>query len=171
MNNTEIKIRRLELSDQLQLTKLADNSDISNNLRDSFPNPYKEKDAQSFIYMTLQQNPVTSFGVEYNENLCGVISLILQTDIYRKSAEIGYWIGEPYWGKGIATQAVSQIVKYGFETLNLIRIYAGIIEYNTASMRVLEKSGFKKEGISLKAISKKDKIWDEHRYYILNKTM
>ncbi|WP_024768706.1 GNAT family N-acetyltransferase [Aquimarina macrocephali] len=171
MDNREIKIRELEESDKSQMAKLANNSNISNNLRDYFPNPYDEKDATSFIEMTIQQDPAVSFGIEFRGELCGVISLMLQNDIYRKSAEIGYWLGEPYWGKGITTKAVDQITEYGFEKLNLIRIYAGIIEYNTTSMRVLEKSGFKKEGIFQKAIIKNDKIWDEHRYYILNKKM
>ncbi|WP_106792642.1 GNAT family N-acetyltransferase [Aquimarina sp. Aq78] len=171
MDNREIKIRQLKESDKLQMAKLANNSNISNNLRDYFPNPYDEEDATSFIEMTIQQDPVVSFGIEFRGKLCGVISLMLQNDIYRKSAEIGYWLGEPYWGKGITTKAVDQITEYGFEKLNLIRIYAGIIEYNTTSMRVLEKSGFKKEGIFQKAIIKNDKIWDEHRYYILNKKM
>ena len=166
MDNKEIKIRQLEPSDKSQLAKLANNSNISNNLRDYFPNPYDEKDAKSFINMTIEQNPTASFGIEFGGKLCGVISLIIQNDMYRKSAEIGYWLGEPYWGKGITAKAVDLITEYGFEKLNLIRIYAGIIEYNTTSMRVLEKSGFKKEGIFQKTIIKNDKIWDEHRYYI-----
>ncbi|EZH73272.1 GCN5 family acetyltransferase [Aquimarina atlantica] len=169
MDSKEIKIRQLVASDKSQLAKLANNHNISNNLRDYFPNPYNEEDAKSFIKMTIQQDPIVSFGIEFKGELCGVISLMLQDDMYRKSAEIGYWLGEPYWGKGITTKAVDQITKYGFEKLNLIRIYAGVIEYNTASMSVLEKSGFKKEGIFRKAIVKNDKIWDEHRYYILNK--
>ncbi|WP_108808499.1 GNAT family N-acetyltransferase [Aquimarina spinulae] len=169
MDNKEIKIRQLVESDKSQLAKLANNNNISNNLRDYFPNPYNEEDAKSFIKMTIQQDPTVSFGIEFGGELCGVISLMLQDDMYRKSAEIGYWLGEPYWGKGITTKAVDQITKYGFEKLNLIRIYAGVIEYNTASMNVLEKSGFKKEGIFQKAIVKNGKIWNEHRYCILNK--
>ncbi len=171
MDSKAIRIRKLVASDKSQLAKLANNHNISNNLRDYFPNPYNEEDAKSFIKMTIQQDPIVSFGIEFRGELCGVISLMLQDDMYRKSAEIGYWLGEPYWGKGITTNAVGQITKYGFEKLNLIRIYAGVIEYNTASMSVLEKSGFKKEGIFRKAIVKNDKIWDEHRYYILNKKM
>ncbi|MBG6128893.1 RimJ/RimL family protein N-acetyltransferase [Aquimarina sp. EL_43] len=168
MDSKEIKIRQLVESDKSQLAILANNNNISNNLRDYFPSPYDEEDAKSFIKMTIQQDPTVSFGIEFRGEFCGVISLILQDDMYRKSAEIGYWLGEPYWGKGITTKAVDQITKYGFEKLNLIRIYAGVIEYNTASMSVLEKSGFKKEGISQKAIIKNGKIWNEHRYYILN---
>ncbi len=169
MSNSNIQIRPLELSDIQQLTKLANNKKVWDNLKDYFPYPYTEKDAAFFINLTQEHNPKQSFGIEFNNELCGVISLIVQEDIYRKSAEIGYWIGEPYWGKGIMTKAVELITQYGFEKLNLIRIYAGVFDYNVTSMNILENNGYKKEGIFSKAIIKNDKIWDEHRYYILNK--
>ena len=104
MDNREIKIRQLVALDKSQLAKLANNNNISNNLRDYFPNPYDEEDAKSFIKMTIQQDPTVSFGIEFRGEFCGVISLMLQDDMYRKSAEIGYWLGEPYWGKGITTK-------------------------------------------------------------------
>nr|WP_255452598.1 GNAT family N-acetyltransferase [Aquimarina sp. RZ0] len=133
-----------------------------NNVRDYFPHPYSEKDAESFIKITKSQAPKQSFAIEYKNNLCGVISLLVQKDIYHKSAEVGYWIGEPYWGHGIATKAVALITNYGFEKLNLIRIYAGVFEHNIASMKILEKNGYKKEAIFRKAIYKNSKILDEH---------
>ena len=73
-----------------------------------------------------------------------------QTDIYARTAEIGYYVGEPYWGQGIASEAIGKMVQYGFEVLDIIRIYAGVFEHNKASMRVLEKNGFVFEGISRK---------------------
>ncbi|WP_298313715.1 GNAT family protein [uncultured Aquimarina sp.] len=169
MKDKKIKIRGLELSDKSQLAKLANNENIWNNLRDYIPHPYHENDAESFINLTKSQNPKQSFGIEFKNELCGVISLIIQEDIYRKSAEIGYWIGEPYWGNGIATKAVALITEYGFEKLNLIRIFSGIFEHNIASMKTLEKNGYNKEGIFQKAVVKNGRILDEHRYYILNK--
>ena len=164
----KIKIRPLNLSDKSELAKLANNKKIWDNLRDYFPYPYNENDADSFIKLTEQENPKQNFGIEYNGKLCGVIGLIIQKDVYRKSAEIGYWIGEPYWGMGIATKAVELITGYGFNILNLNRIYTGVFEYNTASMKVLEKNGFEKEGIFKKAVFKNKKFFDEHRYYKLN---
>jgi len=84
--------------------------------------------------------------------------------VYSKSAEIGYWVGEPFRNKGIVTAAVKLMTEYGFNTLNLIRVHTGIFEYNTASMRVLEKNGFDKEGVFKRSVFKNGKIWDEHRY-------
>lgn len=84
-------------------------------------------------------------------------------DIYRRSAEIGYFIGEPYWNKGIVTTAVNLITEYGFKQLGIIRIHTGVFEYNTASMRVLEKCGFTKDAVFRKSVFKQNKIWDEVR--------
>ena len=142
----KIKIRPLNSSDKTELANLANNEKIGDNLRDNFPYPYNEKDADYFIKLTEKENPKQNFGVLYNGKLCGVIGLIIQKDVYRKSAEIGYWIGEPYWGIGIATKVVELITDYAFNTLDLNRIFAGVFEFNIASMKVLEKNGFKKEG-------------------------
>lgn len=94
----------------------------------------------------------------------GNVSLMVGTDIYRKSAEIGYFIGEPFWNKGITTKAVNLITKFGFENLDIVRIYTGIFEYNPASQRVLEKCGFTKEGVFRKSICKYGQVYDEIRY-------
>ncbi len=96
-------------------------------LRDYFPFPYNLKDAEIFINLTKLQKPVTTFAIEFDRKFCGIISLVKQNDIYRKSAEIGYWLGEPYWNKGIITIAVKLITDYGLNQLNLIRIFAGVI--------------------------------------------
>ncbi len=164
----KIKIRFLKLSDKAELAKLANNKRVWDNLRDYIPFPYEESDAEFFIDLTKKENPKQTFGIEYKGKLSGVIGLVIQKDVYKKSAEIGYWIGEPFWGNGIATKAVELITKYGFEKLDLNRIYTGVFEYNTASMKVLEKNGFEKEGTFKNAIFKNDKICDEHRFYKLN---
>jgi RimJ/RimL family protein N-acetyltransferase len=162
-----VQLRVLEPSDKYQLAILANNKKIWDNVRDYFPHPYTEKDAQEFIQMRSKNAAEKVFAIDFNGELCGMVGLILQKDVYRKSAEIGYWIGEPYWGKGLATKAVGLILDYGFKELKLIRMYAGVFEYNIASMKVLEKSGFQKEGISKRAVYKNAKFWDEHRYYKL----
>ena len=164
-----IKIRPLELSDIAELAKIANNKKIWDNLRNYIPFPYMESDAEFFIDLTKKEDPKQTFGIEYNGKLSGVIALVIQKDVYKKSAEIGYWIGEPFWGNGIATKAVKLITEYGFEKLNLNRIYTGVFEYNTASMKVLEKNGYEREGIFKNAILKNDKVYDEHRFYILSK--
>ena len=168
MSSEEVKLRALRLSDISQLAKLANNKNIFDNLRDSFPHPYSESDAELFINSTSQDNPKQNFAIEYAGNLCGVIGLIIQNDVYSKSAEIGYWIGESFWGKGIAATAIKLITKYGFEDLKLTRIYAGVFDYNIASMKALENNGYKKEGVFKKAVFKNANFLDEHRYFKLN---
>jgi len=168
LNTNKVKLRSLVLADALQLTKLADNIKIWNNLRDYFPHPYYEDDAQSFINLSNEKNPRQNFGIQYGGEICGVISLIMQEDVYKKTAEIGYWIGEPYWGKQVASEAVRLITEYGFKELNLIRVYAAIFEDNIGSMKVLEKNGYSKEGVFKKAVIKNNQVLDEHRYYKLN---
>ncbi|MDT0608158.1 GNAT family N-acetyltransferase [Croceitalea rosinachiae] len=164
----KIKIRPLNLSDKAELAKLANNKKVWDNLRDYIPFPYKEGDAEFFINLAIKEEPKQTFGIEYKGKLSGVIGLVKQKDVYQKSAEIGYWIGELYWGNGIATKAVELIIKYGFDKLGLNRIYTGVFEYNIGSMKVLEKNGFKKEGIFKNAIFKNDKVYNEHRFYKLN---
>ncbi|WP_299683573.1 GNAT family protein [uncultured Dokdonia sp.] len=165
--NQEVNIRSLTLDDAQQLATLANNKKVWDNLRDYIPYPYNEKDAEFFINLTAEENPKQNFGIEYKGKLCGVIGVILQKDVYRKSGEIGYWIGEPYWGKGIGTKAVALITEYGFQTLGLHRIYAGIFDYNKASVKVLKKNGFEQEGIFKKAVFKNEKLHDEYRFYKL----
>ncbi|MFS4493965.1 GNAT family N-acetyltransferase [Maribacter sp. 2308TA10-17] len=164
----KIKIRHLKLSDKAELAKLANNKKIWDNLRDYIPFPYKESDAEFFIDLTNKENPKQTFGIEYKGKLSGVIGLVIQKDVYKKSAEIGYWIGEAFWGNGIATKAVELITEYGFEKLDLNRIYTGVFDYNLASMKVLKKNGYEKEGIFKNAILKNEKICDEHRFFKLN---
>ncbi len=164
LQNEKIKLRPLELSDIKRLAEIANNRNISKNLRDGFPHPYTEFDARNFIQKCIKQNPTTLFAIDYEGLYVGNIGLVIGTDVYRKSAEIGYFIGEPYWNKGIVTQAVNIATAYGFEFLAIERIHTGVFDYNLSSQRVLEKCGFKKEGIFRKAIFKNGKFYDEIRY-------
>ena len=168
LKSGNIKLRPLRLTDAARLAELANNEKISRNLRDGFPNPYTLADAEKFLKQFTNQDPVTFFGIEYNGEHVGNISLVKGQDIYRKSAEIGYFIGEPYWNNGIVTTAVNLITEYGFKHLGIIRIHTGIFEYNTSSMRVLEKCGFTKEGVFRKSVFKQNKIWNEVRYSKIN---
>jgi ribosomal-protein-alanine N-acetyltransferase len=168
LKSGNIKLRALQLTDAKRLAELANNEKISRNLRDGFPNPYTLADAENFLEKFADQDTVTYFGIEYNGEHVGNISLVPGQDIYRKSAEIGYFIGEPYWNKGIVTTAVNLITEYGFKQLGIIRIHTGVFEYNTASMRVLEKCGFTKDGVFRKSVFKQNKIWNEVRYSKIN---
>lgn len=167
LSGDTIRLRELQPADKQRLAELANNKNIWNNVRDFFPHPYTEKDAVEFIEICSEQNPKTTFAIEFQNVLAGVAGLVLQTDIYRKTAEIGYWIGEPYWNNGFATEAVSLLVDHGFNNLKLIRIFTGVFENNKASQRVLEKCGFKHEGIFENAVIKNNKIINEYRYGIV----
>ncbi len=168
LRSGNIILRPLRLADAKRLAELANNEKISRNLRDGFPHPYTEEDAENFLQKFTNQNPVTFFGIDYNDEYVGNISLVPGQDVYRKSAEIGYFIGEPYCNKGIITTAVNLITAYGFNHLDIIRIHTGVFEYNEASMHVLEKCGFVKEGVFRKSVFKQNQIWDEVRYAKIN---
>ncbi len=160
-----IKLRTLEFSDKEKLVTIANNKNIWDYLRDYMPYPYYEKDAIFFIELTEKENPKQTFGIITEKGeLCGIIGLVLQKDVYRLTAEIGYWLGEEYWGKGIATKAIELITTYGFEQLKLERIHTGVFDFNIASMKALEKNGYNKEGIFRNSIIKNGEIYDEHRY-------
>ncbi len=161
-----IQLRNINKAAPEEIQKLANNHAIAVNLRDAFPYPYTVEDAVT--YLELAANAVLGhvFGIYDNDTFVGCCSLIPQNDVYRINAEIGYWIGEPYWGRGYATDAVRQCLKFAFEELNLLRVYANIYEYNTGSMKVLEKVGFEKEAVIKSSVIKEGKIIDEHLYSI-----
>lgn len=151
------------------IQQLANNHAIAMNLRDAFPYPYTLDDAVTFLGLAENGSLGHVFGI-YNDNtFIGCCSLIPQNDVYRLNVEIGYWIGEPYWGKGYATATVKTLLDYAFQKLDVHRVYAYIFEYNTASMRVLEKAGFEKEAIIKSSIIKEGQIFDEHLYSIRKK--
>lgn len=159
-----VTLRELKKSDRKWVAKYANNKKIWQNLRDIMPHPYTLEDADMFLQMVALENPISTFAIEWNGKPAGVCGLNLKTDIYRNSCEIGYWIAEPYWSKGIATKAVKQLVEYAFGTLNMQRVHTGVFEYNKASMRVLEKCGFEKEAVFKNALTKDGKLYNEVRY-------
>ena len=165
--SSTIRLRPFRDNDVPVLTRLLNNKKIWNNVRDYIPHPYFEQDAREFIVFCKREDPQTTFVVEYEGELVGTVGLVLQTDVYRISAEIGYWLGEPFWGKGIMTRAVKQMVDYGFKHLNLLRIYTGVFDFNKGSQRVLEKAGFKLECIFEKALIKNGVVYDEYRYGLI----
>jgi [ribosomal protein S5]-alanine N-acetyltransferase len=160
----DIKLRPFKRSDASKMAELASNEKISRNMSDGFQYPFTLKLADDLIQKWMDEDPVSRFAIEYKGEYVGNIGLSKETDVHRKSAEIGYFIGEPFWNKGIATAAVNLITEYGFKNLDIVRIHTGIFEYNASSQRVLEKCGFKKEGVFQKAVFKQDKLWDEIRF-------
>lgn len=168
MNITNVRIRPLLDSDATTLAELGNNRKIWNNIRDAMPHPYFVEHATYFINSKKDELPKCTFAITIDDQLCGVIGLEPKQDVYRTSAELGYWLGEPYWGNGIVTEAVRQVTEYGFQTLGLHRIFAAAFEYNLASMRILEKNGFVKEGVARKSVLKNGEYIDEHQFGKLN---
>jgi RimJ/RimL family protein N-acetyltransferase len=168
LTGKQIALRPFDEKDIQPVARLCNNKKIWDNLRDILPYPYTEQHAKEFIGTCRREDPQLTFAIEYEGNFAGCIGLVKQTDIYKLTAEVGYWIGEPYWGLGIATQSVCLIVDYGFNQLGLIRIHSGIFDFNKASQRVLEKAGFKLEGIFEKSVLKNGKICNEYRYSKIN---
>ncbi len=157
-----VELRRWRMQDAQALASVANNRNIWNQVRDFFPSPYTVSDAMQWISMIEKENPALNFAILCNEEVCGGIGCVLKQDIYRKNIEIGYYIGEPYWGKGVATEACRLICKYIEEKMDIVRIEASTFHHNKASMRVLQKNGFYLEAIRQKAIIKNNVLLDEY---------
>lgn len=163
-----VSIRPWNWLDSRVLTKLINNRNIWNNVRDLLPHPYTLKDADHFLKHNVGAVPNTNFAILYHGEVAGGIGYVPKDDVYRVSAEIGYWIGEPFWGKGIATAAIGLVIqKIREQSPDLVRIYAEIFDHNKASMRALEKNGFKLESIRKKSVVKNGVIMDDHVYVLI----
>jgi len=144
------------------LIKYAGNIKVWNTLRDIFPHPYTKKDAEEWVKMNELIYPANNFAIRVDENTVGGAGVIIKNDIYRKNAEIGYWLAEPFWGNGITTIAVSKLTAYTFANFDVIRIYAEVFSNNPVSMKVLAKNGYHEEAIHRKAIIKNNQVLDAH---------
>ena len=167
LQGTLIQLRPWQSGDEMALAKYANNAKISAYLFDRFPYPYTLDDAYAWITRNAAHWPPINLALELDNEIIGGIGLEFREDIYRKTALIGYWLAEPFWGQGIMTEALKLMVNYAFQTFDLSRIQAGVFDSNLASMKVLEKAGFVKEGVSKKSIYKKGVFYDEHIYAIL----
>jgi ribosomal-protein-alanine N-acetyltransferase len=160
-------IRSWQPGDEPSLVRHANNYNVWRNLRDRFPHPYTMDDARFWIEQASKEEPETNFALAVDGAAVGGIGLILQPDIYRRSAEIGYWVGEEFWGRGIVSEAVRTITGWAFDSFDICRIYAAVFEWNPASMRVLEKAGFQFEARLRKAVTKEGKTVDDLIYAIV----
>ncbi len=157
----EFQLRQWEKSDIKGIVKYADNINIARYLTDQFPHPYTQKDAEIYISSLLEENPVKVFAIDINGEAVGSIGIFPQSDIHRKNAEIGYWLAEEYWGKGIISEAIKRITDYGFNTFDITRIFARPFNVNIGSQKALLKAGFTFEGKFEKAIFKNGEYYDE----------
>ena len=137
------------------------------NLRDRFPYPYTDRDARNWLDCIVGHQPETNFAISVAGEAVGGIGFILQPDVARRSAEIGYWLGEKFWGRGIATEAVVAVTDHAFANHDLCRVYAHVFEWNRASARVLEKAGYEFEGRMRKSVTKDGKTIDQLMYAVV----
>ena len=163
------RIRKWELSDAKDLAAALSNKKVQDNLRDGLPYPYTEQDGKEFIsaMLSADESETFAFAITVDNMVIGSIGIFRQGNIHRQTAELGYYIAEEYWGKGIMTEAVKQICEYVFDNSDIIRIYAEPFAYNIASCRVLEKVGFQYEGTLRSNAVKNGKVIDMEMYSLL----
>lgn len=155
-------LRKWNQSDLHNLIKHANNPKIASNMRDGFPHPYTIEKGKEWL--EFNNNPSHNFAITVNDAAVGGIGLVVGEDIERISAETGYWLGEEYWGRGIISSAIKGILDYGFNTLDLERIFATPFDHNIASRKVLEKNNFVLEGILRNSVIKSGKIYNKALY-------
>ena len=153
-------LRPWSIGDEPSLEHHANNRKIWMNVRDHFPHPYLRGDAVRWVQHASHNLLQNVFAIVVNGNAVGSIGLVPKNDVYRKSMEIGYWLGEDFWGKGIITEAVGAISNYAFERFDIVRLYADVFEWNIASIRTLEKNGYEFEARLKNAVFKDGKIAD-----------
>jgi len=164
IKNDKFILRKWKPSDLESLVENANNYNVARNLRDAFPYPYTTEDGEEWIDFAQNEEWGYNFAITINNEAIGGIGLIVGKDIERKSSEVGYWLGEEHWGKGIVSSALKCIVEFAFNELELERIFAVPLEDNTASRRVLEKNGFILEGILRNSVIKSGKIYNQALY-------
>jgi RimJ/RimL family protein N-acetyltransferase len=157
-------VRSWQSGDAEPLARYANNRNIWRNLRDAFPHPYGLKDAREYIRGVRQRTPETSFAIVVNGEPAGGIGFVLRPDVERISAEIGYWLGEPFWGRGIATDALKAVTAHAIQTHALTRIFAVPFAWNSASCRVLEKAGYVLEARLRRSAVKDGTVTDQLQY-------
>ena len=160
-------VRSWERRDRDAIVRHANNRNVSINLRDRFPYPYTINDARTWLDIVVGFKPETNFAIDVAGEAVGGIGFTLQPDVGRRSAEIGYWLGEEFWGRGIATDALRAVTDYAFKKFDVCRIFAHVFEWNGASARVLEKAGYTLEGRLRKSVTKNGQTIDQLMYAVI----
>jgi RimJ/RimL family protein N-acetyltransferase len=160
-------VRSWEWRDREAIVRHANNRNVSINLRDRFPYPYTITDARNWLDVVVGRKPETNFAIDVAGEAVGGIGFDLQPDVGHRSAEIGYWLGEQFWGRGIATEALIGVTDHAFANYDLCRLYAHVFDWNGASARVLEKAGYAFEGRLRKSATKDGKTIDQLMYAMI----
>ena len=159
-----ITLRDYVIADADRFAELANNENVSRYLIYTFPYPYTKQDAEWWIKTGSRMNNSVTRIIEYRGELVGTVGITPQTGWKAHSAEIGYWVGEAYWGKGIATEALRMMSELAFTTLKYRKLFAPVLGPNKASMRVLEKCGYQLEGVLKHEVLKSGQYFDGHHY-------
>jgi RimJ/RimL family protein N-acetyltransferase len=158
------RLRPWRQHDLQSLIRYANDRDVWINLRDRFPHPYIEADARRWLEYVCGEPVATQWAIEVDGEAAGGIGLEPQADIERMSAEIGFWLGRPFWGRGLMTQAASAVSEWALNQPGCLRLYASVLEWNPASMRVLEKAGYQREGLLRRSAIKDGVVVDRVLY-------
>jgi len=161
-------VRDWSRSDKESLLRHANNRNVWRNLTHLFPHPYGEADAANWFSLLEKMTPPTHWAIELEGQAVGGVGCTLGQGVRAKSAQFGYWLGEPYWGRGIMTAVVQHVAPYALERFKLVRLESPVFAWNPASMRVLEKAGFAREGLHRAALFKDGEIIDEVLYALVD---
>jgi ribosomal-protein-alanine N-acetyltransferase len=157
-------VRSWREDDVAAIVRYAGDLRVWRNLRDAFPHPYTPEEAQTWVQSAPRRRPETHFAIEMNGEAIGGVGLNLKQDVYRRGGEIGYWLGVPFWGRGLATEVLVAMTPWAIETFDLCRVQANVFGWNPASARVLEKAGYTFEGRLRNAVWKDGALTDELIY-------
>ena len=167
---TRVMLRAWRSSDASALARHANNSNVARQLRDRFPHPYTVADARNFIQSVAAAKPTTLFAMVVQGEAAGGIGFYPGADVERFSAEIGYWLGEAHWGRGITVEALQLASAYAFDVCNMLRLFALPFADNLQSIRVLEKAGYAREGTLKSSSVKYGQVRDQALYALVNAT-
>jgi ribosomal-protein-alanine N-acetyltransferase len=167
LSDPSVILREWRRGDEDSLARHANSREVWRNLRDSFPHPYSRKDARRFIHDARGGSPPTHFAIIVDGEAAGGVGLRLGEDVYRRSAEIGFWLGKTFWGRGIMTEVVRAVTRYAFARFDLCRIYAYVFDWNPASARVLEKAGYRREARLEQSVTKEGRTIDQLLYAMI----
>ena len=162
----EFKLRPFDMQDLESLVQYANNANIAKFMMNKFPHPYTKEAGQQFISYAIEGSPLQIFAIEVEGRAAGGIGIHPLADVESKNAEMGYWLAETYWGHGIITNAIKQMIDYGFSNFNINRIFARPFGTNVASQKVLQKAGFKLEATLEKTFFKNGEYLDELVYAV-----
>lgn len=168
LTGTRCLVRRWRMSDADAVVRHANNIRVAQQLRDRFPHPYTRRHAVDFLRFSTPPSDPSNLAIEVDGEAAGAIGYVAGTDVERYSAEIGYWLGEPHWGRGIVTEALELVTDHVFSAMNMLRLYALPFADNAGSIRVLEKAGYVREALLRSSCVKLGVVRDQALYARVN---